>query len=265
MHRRTKSLTFLVLAWVIAFSGGADEMRIVAPYAGVLTNVTDVPGMGEIEDTGFLSGLFFQWIDTERYQWNLFGYYAPDVNYSSTLGGHLLFDLYFGPDWNGKFLAGFGLEILKVDMDAGNALGTDDLVMESRLLIPYLRAGKYFKASAGPADFSILPWVGIQPQWVWGDLFIAFPGPMPPDVNSSLDDSSLYGIAGLNLKVTLFHFVDLEGKYQATFNDSEYFSTYNAMANLYLSRRWGISYRFKFMESSQGSNAFHYFGVVYVF
>lgn len=265
MYRHSRPIVLFLIACIIVVSPGAEEMRIVAPYAGILTNVTDVPGMGEIEDTGFLSGLFFQWIDTERYQWNAFLYWAPDVNYSSTLGGHLLFDLYFGPDWHGKFLAGLGLEVLGIDMDAGSALGTDDLEMENRLLIPYLRAGKYFKVSAGPADFSILPWVGIQPQWVWGDLFIAFPGPMPPDVNSSLDDFGFFGIAGLNLKVTLFHFIDLEGKYQATFNDSEYFSTYNAMANLYFSRRWGISYRFKYLESSQGSNAFHYFGVVYVF
>lgn len=264
MYRHSKPIILVVFACLLMFSGGADEMRILAPYAGVLTNVTVIPSTGEIEDTGFLSGLFFQWIDTERYQWNTFLYWAPDVNYSSTLGGHFLFDLYFGPDWHGKFVLGLGLEALWVDLDAGSALGTDDLEMGTTVFIPYLRAGKYFKVSAGPADFSVLPWIGIQPQWVWGELLVDPPGPPPASI-SSLDDFALYGIAGLNFKATLFHIIDLEGKYQATFNDSEYYDTYNAMANLYLSRRWGLSYRFKYLESSQGSNAFHYFGFVYVF
>lgn len=259
-----KGVLILTLACGLAASAWADEMRIVAPYAGILANTTKIEGQPDAVDSGFLSGLFFQWINTERYQWNAFVYFAPDVNYSSTFGGHFIYDRYFGPDRHGKFVAGLGLEALSVDMDAGDAFGTGLFTMKTSVLIPYLRAGKYFKFSAGPADFSFLPWAGIQPQWVWGDLNM-FPGPFPPPVHTSLDEFVFYGIAGINLKATLFHFVDLEGKYQATFDASDYYSTFNATANLYFSRSWGLSYRFKHMTNSQGSNAFHYIGVAYIF
>lgn len=260
-----KGVLILTLACGLAASAWSDEMRIVAPYAGILANTTKIEGQPDAVDSGFLSGLFFQWIDTERYQWNAFAYFAPDVNYSSTFGGHFIYDRYFGPDRHGKFVAGLGLEALSVDMDAGNAIvPLEDLNMKTTVLIPYLRAGKYFKFSAGPADFSLLPWAGIQPQWVWGDLVIDPPGPSSA-TSSSLDEFVFYGIAGINLKATLFHFVDLEGKYQATFDASDYYSTFNATANLYFSRSWGLSYRFKHMTTSQGSNAFHYIGVAYIF
>ena len=266
MKDRARHVLLMFLVTALTLPALADEMRIVAPYAGSLTNTTDVPNAGEITDSGLLTGLFFQWIDTERYQWNLFAYWAPDVNYSSTLGGHFIYDRFFGPGWHGGFVAGLGLEALRVDLDAGSALGTDDLDMETTVFVPFLRAGKYFKASLGSAAFSLLPWIGIQPQWVWGELVVDLPIPGPgPIITTSLDDFTLFGIAGINLKLTLFHFIDLEGKYQATFDDSEYFNSFNAMANLYFSRNWGLSYRFKHMESSQGTNAYHYLGLAFIF
>ena len=252
------------LALALALPLAAEEIRVLAPYLGFLSDTRDIPNQDEIEDSGLLTGLYFQWIDTESYQWNAFLYGSPDVNYSRILGGHLIFDKYLGPDWRGKFVIGAGLEALRVDLDAGSELGMYDFQLATTVLVPYLRAGKYLKASLGPAELSFLPWIGLEPQWVWGDLDMKFT-PMAPTQTVSLDDDALYGIAGLNAKVNLFHFLDLEAKYQGTSDDADYFSTFNGVAFVYLSRSWGLSYRFKYLESSQGSETYHLFGAAYIF
>jgi hypothetical protein len=256
------------LACLVAGASWAEDIRIVVPYVGTLTDVqAKTANTPELKDTGLLTGLYFQWINPEAYQWNVFAYYAPDVNYTSTIGGHLIYDRYFGHSSSGKFLVGAGLETMRMNMDAGTNLGTDSFDMKMSFLIPYARVGKYFTTKAGPADLSILPWVGVEPQWLWGDLTTVIsmgPG-KKMTIEQSLDDSALYAIAGLNLKVNLYHFIDLEGKYQATFDSSDYFNTWNAIANVYLSRHWGLSYRFKYMETSTGENYQNYFGVAAVF
>jgi len=96
------------------------------------------------------------------------------------------------------------------------------------------------------------------------EVSVPFP-PFAMEVSDSFDDYDLYGIAGVNLKLTLFRFVDLEAKYQGTFNGSDYYSTVNGTAYVYLNRSWGLSYRFKYMEASQGAESYHIFGVAYVF
>ena len=258
---------------LVAANTWSKDMRIIVPYVGTYSETREVDQAGEIDDTGLFTGLYFQWINPESYQWNAFAYYVPDVNYASTLGGHFIFDKYFGHSPSGKFLVGAGLEALRVTMDAGGEFDTppveiDEFDMSMTLLIPYARFGKYFTAKAGPADFSALPWIGIQPQWLWGDLEMKGTMPFPPfafSEETSLDDSALYWIAGLNLKVTLYHFIDLEAKYQATFDDADYFNTWSGLANVYLNRSWGLSYRLKLMETGQGDSFQHYVGVAYVF
>jgi len=261
-----RRLACLAFGCLLAASARAEDIRIIAPYAGVLTDTQKDSGFGELKDSGLLTGLYFQWIRPESYQWNAFAYYAPDVNYSKTIGGHFIYDRYIGPDWHGKFVLGFGIEAMRASMDAGDSIAPlGDFTMNTGFIIPYLRAGKYFKASKGPVDLSLLPWVGIEPQWTRGELSAVMPGPPGPPMKQSLDDYTFYGIAGLNLKALLFHFVDVEGKYQATFNKVDYLSTYQLIAFLYMSRSWGLSYRFKYMETSQGSDGYHYFGLAYVF
>jgi hypothetical protein len=250
----------------MAIPAAAEDIRILAPYLGILSDSRDAPNYGELEDSGSLAGLYFQHIDTDSYQWNAFLYGAPDVNYSRIIGGHFIVDKYLGPDWHGKFVVGAGLEALRVDLDAGSELGTDDFELATTVLVPYLRAGKYLKADLGPAELSLLPWIGVEPQWTWGSLDISMTTPMGPiEVSESLDDDAVYAIAGLNAKARLFHFLDLEAKYQGTFDESDYFSTFNGVAFVYLSRSWGLSYRFKYMENGQGSETYHLFGVAYVF
>jgi len=250
----------------------AEDIRIVAPYVGSLSNdYTDASSGMNLKDSGLLTGLYFQWINPDKYQWNAFAYYAPDVNYSKILGGHFIFDYYLGANPDGKWVVGAGIESVNMNFDAGDAIsGMRDFTMTNRVLVPYGRLGKYFKTDIGPARVSILPWAGVQPEWATSKMEMMYyipGGPMMGWHSSSTDTSDyfFYGIAGLNLKVNLFHFIDLEGKYQGTFDKTEYLSTWTANANVFFSRKYGLSYRFKYMENDTGSNTYHYIGLAYMF
>jgi len=268
-------LAAAALAFALVSSpAAAEEMRILAPYVGILSNVYKDDDHGlDLRDSGLLTGLYFQWIDTERYQWNAFLYYAPEVNYTRVLGGHFIYDRYLGPDWHGKFVVGAGLEAMHNELDAGsNIEGLSAFDMDYWVWTPYFRTGKYFKAELGPAAFSLLPWVGVEPEWIRGDMsqtVPAHPPYMPSEINTtaSLDDYRFYGIAGLNFKVNLYRFVDLETKYKATFDKADLYGTVDAVANVFFTRSLGLSYRFKYMQSldGTGSNSYHYFGLAYLF
>jgi hypothetical protein len=93
---------------------------------------------------------------------------------------------------------------------------------------------------------------------------------VPPAPNMKLKNKfseyELDTIAGVNLKVTLYHFVEVEGKYQATFNDSHYLSTVTANANLFFNRNWGLSYKFKYAQvTSSGTDIYNMLGLAYMF
>jgi hypothetical protein len=265
-----KKGVILLIAIVLgstAAKAAAQDIRIVVPYVGVITNeYEDSDKNLDLEDTGLLTGLYFQWVNPEKYQWNAFVYHSPDVNYSTIWGGHFIFDYYFAGDRLGKYVAGAGIELIRIDMDAGdNIMPLQDFTLTNTVTVPYLRAGKYFLFGHGPVGVSVLPWAGIQPEFYAGDLeFSAVFGP-PTPVKESFDDSDWYGIAGLNLKINLFRFLDIEGKYQGTFNGDDYRSTWSALVNVFLSRSLGLSYRFKYMETSSGSDLYHLAGAAFVF
>jgi hypothetical protein len=268
-----KAMVLLVVIVLGSASAAAQarDVRIAVPYLGVITNVyEDAEKNLDLEETGLLAGFFFQWVNPEKYQWNAFVYHSPDINYSSIWGGHFIFDYYFAEDRLGKYLVGAGIELIQIDMDAGNSIvPLQNFTLTNTVTVPYVRAGKYFNFRAGPAGISVLPWAGIQPEFYTGDLeFSAVfgPPPTPPTlVKESFDESDWYGIAGLNLKVNLFRFLDIEGKYQGTFNGDDYRSAWSALVNLFLNRSFGLSYRFKYMETSSGSDLYHLAGVAFVF
>ena len=254
----------------------AEDIRIIAPYLGVITDKVDEPSYQlDLKETVLLKGLYLQWINPEYYQWNVFGYQASDVNYSDLWGVHFIFDYYPASDRFGKYLLGAGCEIMNVKMDAGNDLnyrmGTatyqlQDFTMTNAVIVPYFRAGKYFLFGDGMLRTSVLPWAGIQPEWVRGDLEFLMPGRSGyTRMSYSLDDYLFYGVAGINLKFLIGHFADLEVKYQASFNANDYLNTVTLIANGYLSRNWGLSYRMKYLETSSGSDLYHLFGVAFIF
>lgn len=262
----------------------AETITIAAPYVGWVTNTyEDTISSGnnsipfKLKDSGFLGGVYLQSIDPSLYQWNAFAYYSPDVNYSTLWGGHFIVDFYPIGDFLGKYLVGAGVEVIRIDMDAGNnikvlagpppATTLEDFTLTNTILIPYARVGKYFVFGFRPLQISILPWVGATYESVTGSVkFSALFGPPPKkEIDETFDDSAWYATAGINLKLTLFRFIDVEGKYQATFDGDVYHPSFSVIANVFFSRNWGLSYRYKYMETSGGSDAYSLFGIAYVF
>jgi len=257
----------------------AETITLAAPYVGWVTNTYENADYKlNLEDSGFLAGMYLQSINTSLYQWNAFAYYSPDVNYSTLWGGHFIVDFYPIGDFLGKYLVGAGVEVIRIDMDAGNNIKVpagpppatttlEGFTLANTILIPYARVGKYFVFGMGPLQISILPWVGATYESVTGNVkFSALFGPPPKQtIDETFDDSAWYATAGINLKLTLFRFIDVEGKYQATFDGDVYHPSYSVIANVFFSRNWGLSYRYKYMETSGGSDAYNLFGVAYVF
>ena len=83
-------------------------------------------------------------------------------------------------------------------------------------------------------------------------------------VDESIDDETFYGIAGLSLSATIFHFIELQAKYKATFNADDLLHTVDALANVFFTRHWGLSYRFKYMQTTGGSTSYHIGGIAFV-
>jgi hypothetical protein len=269
---RQSKMRWIVVAGIllsVALFGSfaqAETITLAAPYVGWVTNTyedkIDSGGKSvtlKLEDSGFLAGLYLQSIDPALYQWNAFAYYSPDVNYSTLWGGHFIVDFYPIGDFLGKYLVGAGVEVIRIDMDAGNNIKPlEGFTLTNTILIPYARVGKYFVFGMGPLQISILPWVGATYESVTGNVKFSA-------VDETFDDSAWYATAGINLKLTLFRFIDVEGKYQATFDGDVYHPSYSVIANAFFSRNWGLSYRYKYMETSGGSDAYNLFGVAYVF
>lgn len=273
-----KAVLFLSVSLFGSFAQ-AETITLAAPYVGWVTNTYENADYKlNLEDSGFLAGMYLQSINTSLYQWNAFAYYSPDVNYSTLWGGHFIVDFYPIGDFLGKYLVGAGVEVIRIDMDAGNNIKVpagpppatttlEGFTLANTILIPYARVGKYFVFGMGPFQISILPWVGATYESVTGNVkFSALFGPPPQkNVDETFDDSAWYATAGINLKLTLFRFIDVEGKYQATFDGDVYHPSYSVIANVFFSRSWGLSYRYKYMETSGGSDAYNLFGVAYVF
>jgi hypothetical protein len=274
---RQSKMRWIVVAGIllsVALFGSfaqAETITLAAPYVGWVTNTYENADYKlNLEDSGFLAGMYLQSINTSLYQWNAFAYYSPDVNYSTLWGGHFIVDFYPIGDFLGKYLVGAGVEVIRIDMDAGNNIKPlEGFTLTNTILIPYARVGKYFVFGMGPLQISILPWVGATYESVTGNVkfsaqFANPPGPKTK-VDETFDDSAWYATAGINLKLTLFRFIDVEGKYQATFDGDVYHPSYSVIANAFFSRNWGLSYRYKYMETSGGSDAYNLFGVAYVF
>jgi hypothetical protein len=247
---------------------GAENIRIVVPYLGYIANTyesSDIPE--DLTDSSLMKGLFFQWVNPQRYQWNTFIYQSSDINYSILWGGHLIFDLYFGVRERGKFVVGAGIEFIRLDMDAGdNISGLTDFELLNNIIVPYARFGRYFTFGGDRLNVSVLPWAGVQPEWVRGDISFTrlFPPPPSPFYEKT-DDEELFGIAGLNTSFSILHFITIDAKYRASFNADEFFSSVDTMLNVFFTRHWGLSYRFKYNETSTGSTSYHIGGIAYVF
>lgn len=264
---KTALITLLALAGLAAGQAQAETIRIVAPYLGSITNeYANEAYHLDLRDTARMEGVYAQWINTKVFQANAFVYRAPEVNYSRVKGLHLNLDFYYKPVAAGKWVAGAGLESLNIDMSAGNKIPSmTSFDMDNTVSFYYARAGRYFYHKAGPADLSLLPYVGYAHERINGDIRLDPVSPFAPPVTVDIDDKDDHPIAGLNLNATVWHFIDLQAKWMGRFKDGDRLDEYSALANFYLNRHWGLSYRFKYMEYGSSSNAYHLGGVAYVF
>jgi hypothetical protein len=271
MNRTSTGLFILCISWASMTCLQAGTIRLICPYAGTITDAYRNDGRNlDLEDTGFLKGLFVQWVDPERYQWNAFVYQSSDVNFSTLWGGHFIYDRYFRAGGRGKWVAGGGAEVLRIDMNAGSRIAPAGLpalsgfTLLNNLFIPYGRFGFRFQFRPKPLVVAVMPWVGAQYQGVRGNLDFAVdpPGPAPlVKVSENIDQDDFFGLAGLNLNSHLFHLIEIEGKVYGAFNgDTDYMSV-SAMANLSLTRRCALSYRFKYLELPKGTDLYHLWGL----
>jgi hypothetical protein len=116
-------------------------------------------------------------------------------------------------------------------------------------------AGRYFLFGSsggggggkGKFGLSVLPWLGIEYKIVNGEVSFVPPGPLST-VTEEIENRYVFPLVGLNVKATLFHFIDAEVKYAVRFDADVYFSDVSAIANVFFTTHWGS--RRCFMERS---------------
>jgi len=225
-----------------------------------------------LNDSALMEGLFFQWINPERYQWNVFFYHAKDLNSSVLTGSHLIFDYYIHSDKKGKTALGLGIDFIGIRTDGENLAGLKDFQMTNHIYAPYFRSGHYFNFGDKKHRFQAFPWAGYECDMLRGELSFLIPSMDPskqPDipVDQDLDDHYNYGLLGLTLNAVFYHFLEIKFKIHKKFDlDRDRELNYiTFMSNIYVSRKWGISYRFKSMDEVIGENQYHLGGIAYIF
>ena len=265
---KTQALALLVLAAALPGPSAAETIRIITPYIGSVTSeYSNAAYLLDLKDTNEMDGIYVQWINTEKFQANAFYYRAPDVNYSDVKGLHLNFDCYMAPSKAGKWVAGIGLEELNINMSAGQHIaGLKSFDMTNDVLFYFLRAGRYFYHKKGLLDVSLLPYLGYAQEKISGKINMELlHGPMPRASTIGIDERNSHPLAGLNLDATFAHFLELQAKWMGRFKDGETLDEYSLMANIYLNRHLGLSYRYKRMDYGSASDTFNIAGVAYCF
>ena len=267
-----KKFTVIILLVLLAGALQAENIRVIVPYLGAATNVYENSEHAiRLEDTKLMEGLFFQWVNPDLFQANAFVYHLADINYSQLWGGHLIGDFYVWSNPLGKAAVGAGLDVIHLDTDAGDAESAQflfDLKLPLTIYAPYARAGHYFYfGSRSKVVVSLFPWAGAEYDITRGKVTGTAdpPGPLLIPLDQAIEEETLYGIAGLSVSATIFHFIELQAKYKATFNADDLLHTVDALANVFFTRHWGLSYRFKYMQTTDGSTSYHIAGIAFVF
>ncbi len=277
-----KTITAVCFLGVAISSAAAQptDIRIVAPYAGFVTSVYQrESGSGDIrlEDTDLMLGLYAQWIRTGTFQANAFLYHAPDVNYSSLWGLHTNVDFYFSLGEIENLVIGGGVQLLTLDIDAGNNIvavspmgaevNLQDFSLKTTVVAPYLRTGRQYPFGDARTNVVIFPWVGGEVNLVGGDVSFGLPIGPPPgmQIDESIDDTDLFALAGINVRATLWRFLQIEARYSAAFDPNTFLPRASVMTNVFFTRNLGVSYRVSAMESSTGSTVYHLFGLAGMF
>jgi hypothetical protein len=264
-------MKLLTIVFSILFSAPcifAKDIRIITPYAGTIQNKLTIDEMDQkLDDSALLAGLYFQWIKPQKYQWNIFLYNSRDINGSTLIGSHFIFDYYFGVKQKGKYVAGIGFDMIRIDTKDLSLTNLSDFEMLNVIYAPYIRFGRYFNFGNNNLKNSVLLWGGFEDDLLRGDISFnippKFPGMPVIPVEEKLDHDYEYALVGLTLKSTILHFIELKIKYHGkiSLESDDYLNVVSFMFNTYMSRKLGISYRFKYMEETIGTNTYHMGGI----
>ena len=279
-------ITFIVALLFIS-SIFAENILVITPYLGTINNdMSRIMEHGEqsfelkFKDDSLFKGLYFQCINTEKYQWNAFVYNSEDLNYSSLWGTHFIFDYYLGVKENSKYVIGAGFEYLRMKTEVDEisfdmGLFQDGILngfdLSQNIYAPFMRGGKYFYLGDDKIKYSFMPWAGFEADIINGDIDFIIPsmGPGAPEtpVRDDVDNDTFFALAGLNFKATFYHFIDLKLKYhcKVDLKESDTYDVVSGMLNIYFNRSWGVSYRTKYLKSAEMENIYHIGGIVYAF
>lgn len=255
---------------VVAESDYAKRTRIATVNAGIYANEYGDSASGvELEDSAPFYGAYLQWVEAGKFQANLFGYVAPDVNYSRVSGIHCNADGYFLKNALGSAAAGIDFERIDISMDAGDAIGgLESFEMDNAVTFALFRGGFRFAREFGPTlSATLFPYGGVALERVDGEVRVNPMGPpqYTPETAVDISDSLAYFSWGANLTVRAFHFIEVTGKYQMRMRDGDNLSTVTAQANVYMTRHLAATYQYKYMEMTDGSDRYSLFGLGFVF
>jgi hypothetical protein len=263
------SLVIFIFAAVIH----AGSIRVFTPYAGSLKNELSVENMAALKESAFLGGLYFQWINPDIYQWNVFLYRSDHINYSNIFGSHFIIDytIPYRP-LGQKVLIGTGFDYIQIDTEGEVSPVLSDFQMKNRVYAPYIRGGWNPDFGNSEKRVSMLLWAGLEKDLIRGDM--EFQTYVPPGmgrpsliVKEKIENDETYALLGLNTKLVLYHFFEITAKYyrKYSFENNKDLNNFSAMCNLYLSRHWGLSYQDKYMEVSVSTNVYQMGGIAFIF
>lgn len=262
----------LIILFINPFTLFGKRIRIVVPYVGSIHNQLLIKNINDdLNDSALMEGLYYQCITPEQYQWNVFFYHAKDLNSSILIGNHFIFDYYIYANKRGKTTLGLGFDFIRIKTDDKSLAGVRDFQMTNHIYAPYFRAGQYFNFGNNKNRFQLFPWVGYECDMLRGKLSFLIPsmGPNMPEspFNQNLDKDYHYGLLGITLNGVFYHFLEIKLKVhkKIDLNQDRTLNYITAMTNIYVSRKWGISYRFKSMDEVIGDNQYHLIGIAYIF
>ena len=103
---------------------------------------------------------------------------------------------------------------------------------------------------------------GLYLQWFGAEIesvreSVSFIPPSSPTLfKEDIDSDYFFSLAGVNLRTTAFHLTEIEKKYTERFNTDDYMSDVSVPVNVYTSRHWASSCRFKYLESVSGGDRY---------
>lgn len=268
-----KSLFFLIILSISQLLV-AETIRNITPYVGSITNELAPPSMdNKVSDTDILKGIFYQQIDPENYQWNMFIFNSDDINKSDLLGIHFISDWYFNVRDSSKIVFGVGIDIIDLSSNSIPVAPSVNIEVSHLIYAPYIRAGYYvYLKSDNGIMFTLMPWAGVEKDKIEGDIDTnitpSFPGQPPVAINTNIDSNYEYGLIGLHCKVDYNHFINCKIKYHRKIcfdsEGTDYDNT-SLLLNIFFSKNWGVSYRYKYFEENIANISYHIAGISYVF